>query len=1052
MGLNRYITLEKKRRRPLGFLKTVETDKLDVQFNRNSKEILVEFQIAQRRGLIIELIKEIYWLDIDSLQDEIKGLIVFANLLYKNLMKEKDLGLKKIPNNDAFCTLLSLYGDPEQIIEKEELDAEYNLMSGKDINSLTSTNPGDSDLNQKNSKNLNYMKQKMSKERMYELAMKKGVKADPKVLVKLKEMRENYIYKKGLEELKEEKIEEKELKKVQAVRELIVVKTLGFGVALLNQKNFDADLLRPLDSVKHTEQETQLIDMNNFEDHDREAVNSLFKKYGKLFKTYFVLFSSGVKNKEEDKEDVVQTITRSDIWAFLKDKKLESQISMEELGNLVRQINLVHFNVRGDSNNLTFKGYKIFILEASTRFFPETTPMPPAFSLKKLLAYLENVDSYDEKISKIFENPEYAGVDDYDLIKYLNKEVNKNPKFPIPDSFMLSKQKVIDYEFKLRDDFKIKSSYKLCYELLNDLVSSSLGFDFLEPLPKISEVYFVKPRIFFKDTLSKKLSDQSKILFTIDGSQLVSSSMSLKNKIKEPKFISDAEKKMMFAKPLVELSTNMKFHVANYDMKDKAIAKDCAYVLEELLQKAAEGMRPGEGNYHLKIPVSVTIENDLMRKKELDKIRSEKREIKDREDFKARSIELKDILKKDEESKRIKQEEEERKEKKRLKELMAKQKKKDKEAKKKAAKMKKEIENKEKKEKKIIEDREKRAAKRLEDIKIKRRDKFLDFQEARIKAFKKEWREKFLQFKDESQRRDFEAITWAKNQKIENTDHLLAFRKNKEELVKLNEEKERNFNEFRTSPQSKEHLKRYKEGINETFLHYCRIGDHEIGHEECLSLMSKKEIAKFFEQFRLYPVLITPYQLNKWYSEVDLKEGINKYGINKQQFEDLLLMICYDNKEFLSGYYNEKMVKHKDDHELLSDIKKEPSPKTSSKKSIDKHEYPQKQEDGIMPSMRKKPSTFTNQNDPSETKKSKKDVTKDKDSGKGPVTEPSNVSMEASGFEKEEDIERELDALEGLMLYTGIIDNKKEMKARLKDIYENYKHEPSYKRQTSKIG
>jgi hypothetical protein len=138
VGLNRYITLEKKRRRPLGFLKTVNLDAKDVQFSRNAKEIFGEFQLAQRRGLIIELIKEIYWLEIPEVMKEMKGLLVFSNLIYKNYMKEKDLGLKKLPNNDAFCSLLTFYGDPDEIIEREELDAEYKLMSGASMKNVTS--------------------------------------------------------------------------------------------------------------------------------------------------------------------------------------------------------------------------------------------------------------------------------------------------------------------------------------------------------------------------------------------------------------------------------------------------------------------------------------------------------------------------------------------------------------------------------------------------------------------------------------------------------------------------------------------------------------------------------------------------------------------------------------------------------------------------------------------------------------------------------------------------------------------------------------------------
>lgn len=107
--------------------------------NRNAKEILGEFQLAQRRGLIIELVKCFYWLEIPPVNLELKGLLVFANLMFKNHIKEKDLGFKKLPNSQAICSVLSFYGDPDEIIEKEELDAEFKLMNGQNFKNLSMT-------------------------------------------------------------------------------------------------------------------------------------------------------------------------------------------------------------------------------------------------------------------------------------------------------------------------------------------------------------------------------------------------------------------------------------------------------------------------------------------------------------------------------------------------------------------------------------------------------------------------------------------------------------------------------------------------------------------------------------------------------------------------------------------------------------------------------------------------------------------------------------------------------------------------------------------------
>lgn len=123
----------------MGFLKTVQLNAKDIALNRNAKEIFAEFQLAQRRGLIVELIKCFYWLEIEAVNTELKSLLVFTNLMYKNYLKEKDLGFKKLPNSPALSSILSFYGDPDEIFDKEELDAEYKLMSGQSIQNMSTS-------------------------------------------------------------------------------------------------------------------------------------------------------------------------------------------------------------------------------------------------------------------------------------------------------------------------------------------------------------------------------------------------------------------------------------------------------------------------------------------------------------------------------------------------------------------------------------------------------------------------------------------------------------------------------------------------------------------------------------------------------------------------------------------------------------------------------------------------------------------------------------------------------------------------------------------------
>lgn len=75
----------------------------------------------------------------------------------------------------------------------------------------------------------------------------------------------------------------------------------------------------------------------------------------------------------------------------------------------------------------------------------------------------------------------------------------------------------------------------------------------------------------------------------------------------------------MFTDPRVKLSTNMKLELTNFEMKDKAIAKQAAFVLEELLQKVENN----DEDHNLQVYQKYQVENKAIvlqkEKEELEK-------------------------------------------------------------------------------------------------------------------------------------------------------------------------------------------------------------------------------------------------------------------------------------------------------------------------------------------------------------------------------------------------------------------------------------------------
>ena len=170
----------------------------------------------------------------------------------------------------------------------------------------------------------------------------------------------------------------------------------------------------------------------------------------------------------------------------------------------------------------------------------------------------------------------------------------------------------------------------------------------------MTQLYYVKPRIFFANAIRKRLQSS---VFDEKSESKIEPGQS-KKAMKAPIKLDEEEKKTMFAPAPVTLSTEMKFEVAKFPMKDRTIAKDCAYVLEEMLQNIESYDPEEEGDFRLLRNINQKIVNKAMIEKEKLEMNEQTKKIRDSVDFQLRDHFLKRQIKKHKKQKKLKAKEE----------------------------------------------------------------------------------------------------------------------------------------------------------------------------------------------------------------------------------------------------------------------------------------------------------------------------------------------------------------------------------------------------------
>lgn len=450
------------------------------------------------------------------------------------------------------------------------------------------------------------VKSTLSKAEQIKMALLRNPKADPKILNQLKDLAQVTKDKNQTTVLEAENQKSFIEKQKNTLRKQLEKRAIEQGIAHKNLKDIETNLIFPLDSrekeiskeKKHGLFEMELIYMPNEEERDIRFVDSFFRANGKIIRYLFVKYCNlSVRKSKPDTFDKLnlgsQRMTCAELWKLLRDYNYGHYVSQEKIESLVRMVNVNIFKEKDEKlKSLDYEGFQIFLLNLAYFVYSKEPQgdlrhLPPSFALDSLVKHFRDEEKSKGNSTILFDDPEATIVADSSVLKEFNRKLEEDPEYLLPDGYKKVPDIRVKFEYKLCDSLSpaLPESFRLCYEVLNDVFNEKLGFWLYEPLSVVKHIFLARPKIL--NPVSSKYNIESKINNSmINSASIINKQGSPLNKT----FTVQPRKRVLEIAHKQPLSFNMKLQIAGFDPKYKYMAEEVGYLLEDLLMAVEKGL------------------------------------------------------------------------------------------------------------------------------------------------------------------------------------------------------------------------------------------------------------------------------------------------------------------------------------------------------------------------------------------------------------------------------------------------------------------------------
>jgi hypothetical protein len=88
-----------------------------------------------------------------------------------------------------------------------------------------------------------------------------------------------------------------------------------------------------------------------------------------------------------------------------------------------------------------------------------------------------------------------VSISDPDLLIALNKKLELDPEYPVPEGFTKRKEKTVNYSYGPPAYLNLSEAQTMAIDILDELILGKFGFHFLEPICTFEEKTKIRPVI-----------------------------------------------------------------------------------------------------------------------------------------------------------------------------------------------------------------------------------------------------------------------------------------------------------------------------------------------------------------------------------------------------------------------------------------------------------------------------------------------------------------------------------------------------------------------------